>query len=166
MHKLLRSLEKEMAKARNYVDSSQWRQATSLFDGADGLLARFDAALDVSIKDGYLSSKFDPRKKSQSRLQLYAMACKAAVGASDLGKSKGGKWCDVTLEMDGENPDALVGKGERLLKEESWDEAVRTFERAFEATGRSSQDVGDPILRWLISDRRPDPESSAVVEGI
>ena len=43
--------------------------------------------------------------------------------------------------MDEDNVDALVATGERLLKDESWDEAVRTLSRAFELTNQSSQDV-------------------------
>ena len=145
-HKLLRSLDKDTAKVRNFVEGGSWRQALKLLDGEDGLLARFDNSLEEASvpQDGmtYISPHFAPRTKSKSRLDLLALACKAAVNANELGKNKGMRWCEETLVMDESNIDALVGRGERLMKEEKWEEAVRAFERAFENGGRSSQDVG------------------------
>lgn len=145
MHKLLRSLEKDTAKARNFVEGSTWRQALKVLEGDDGLLSRFDEAFEEasSTVDGvnYLPPQFSPRAKSQSRLELLALACKAAVNANELGRDKGTRWCEETLAMDENNIDALVGKGERLMKDERWEEAARTLERAFENGGRSSQDV-------------------------
>lgn len=145
IHKLLRSLNKDTTKARNFVEGSSWRQAIQVLDGAEGLLNRFEKALNEATDDGYLAPQFRAKEKSQSRLELYALACKAAVGAGELKKDKGMKWCEETLVMDPENVDALVGKGERLLKEEKWDEAVRALEGAFEKSGRSSQDVSGPL---------------------
>jgi DnaJ family protein C protein 3 len=146
VHKLLRTLEKETTKVRNFVEGGSWRQAIKLLDGDDGLLARFEAALDDASKAHddsyvYLAPQFSPQSRSQRRLELYGLACKAAVGANDFKKDRGARWCDVTLEMDEGNVDGLVGRGERLLKDEKWEEALRVLERAFEASGRSSQDV-------------------------
>ena len=141
VHKLFRSLEKDTAKARNFVEGSSWRPALKVLDGDDGLLTQFDKALDEAAQDGYLPNQFSPRATSRSRLELLALACKAAVNLNELGKNKGLRWCEETLAMDENNIDALVGKGERLLKEEKWDEAVRVLERAFENGGRSNQDV-------------------------
>ncbi|KAK4685242.1 hypothetical protein P7C73_g4911, partial [Tremellales sp. Uapishka_1] len=137
VHKLLRQLDKETAKARNFVEGGTFRQAIKVLDGEEGLLAKFEQAL----LSADLPDQFQPKKKSLARLQLYAMACKAAVGAGDFTKSKGMKWCDETLAMDPENIDALVGKGEKMLKDENWEDAVRTFDKAFDLGGKSSQDV-------------------------
>jgi DnaJ family protein C protein 3 len=143
IHKLLRSLEKDTAKTRNFVDGSSWRQAMKILDGDDGLLARFDKALDEAIlSDAYLPPQFHPKTKSQTRRDLYAMACKAAVGANELRRDKGAKWCEEVYAMDDGNADALVARGERLLKEEKWEEAIRVLERAFENSGRR-QDVSE-----------------------
>lgn len=149
VHKLLRSLEKETAKARNFVEGGSFRQAIRVLDGDDGLLVKFESALNeaMSNRDGvvYLAPEFNPRHRGQARLELYALACKAAVGANDLKKDKGMRWCEETLEMDEGNIDGLVGRGEKLLKDEKWEEAQRVFETAFEKSGRSSQDVGGHI---------------------
>lgn len=151
VHKLLRSFDKDTAKARNFVEGGSWRQGMKIMEGDDGLLARFDNALDIAStsQEGitYLPPQFSPKAKSQTRLELYALACKAAVGANELRKDKGAKWCEEALAMDENNVDGLVGRGEKLLKEEKWDEAVRVFESAFEKTGRSSQDVGAIVVR-------------------
>ncbi|WWD21936.1 hypothetical protein CI109_106424 [Kwoniella shandongensis] len=143
VHKLLRRLEKDTAKARNFVEGGAWRQAIKIFDGPEGLLAQFDQALEEASEgeSSYLPKQFHPREKSLKRLELYALACKAAVGAGDFSKNKGTKWCEETLKMDEGNADALVARGEKLLKEENWEEAVRVLERAFENSGRSSQDI-------------------------
>lgn len=153
VHKTLRRLQKDTTKARELVDSGNWRQAIKILDGSEGLLARFEEAYkEASQPGGHLSERLPKSKSitSRSRLDLYGMACKASVGANDFGK-RGMKWCDVVLSMDEENVDALVAKGERLLKDESWDEAVRTLQRAFELTGNSSQDVSDFFLAFLFS---------------
>lgn len=146
VHKTLRSLQKDTTKASNLVESGNWRQAIKILDGSEGLLARFETAFaEATGPEGHLAQRVSQSasQPSQARLDLYAMACKASVGANDFGK-RGTKWCDVVLSIDPDNTDALVAKGERLLKDESWDEAVRTLQRAFEATGNSSQDVRAP----------------------
>lgn len=51
------------------------------------------------------------------------------------------KWCDETFAMDDQNSDALIARGEKAMKEDNFEEAVRMLEKAFEATGRSSQDI-------------------------
>jgi DnaJ family protein C protein 3 len=143
VHKTLRSLQKDTTKARNLVEGSQWRQAIKALDGPDGLLAKFETAFEEAVgTEGYLSQRVPQQSKStsQARLDLYALAVKAAVGGSEYGK-RTNKWAEIVLALDEDNVDALVAKGERLLKEESWDEAVRTLSRAFELTNNSSQDV-------------------------
>jgi DnaJ family protein C protein 3 len=143
VHKVLRGLQKDTTKVRGLVEKSQWRQAIKIMDGPEGLLAKFESAFDDAMSsDGHLSERIPSGSKplSQSRLDLYSLACKAAVGGNDFGK-RTAKWADIVLTMDPENADALIALGERQLKDESWDEAVRTLSRAFEATGQSSQDV-------------------------
>lgn len=146
LHKLFRALDKDLQKVRNFVEGGSFRQAIKILEGEKGLLVRFDEALDTASKPQEggvpaIPAHFHPKTKSQARLDLYSLACKAAVGAGDFKKDKGMKWCDTVLEMDEGNADALVAQGEKMLKEERFEEAVRVFERAFENSGRSSQDV-------------------------
>ncbi|WRT65155.1 uncharacterized protein IL334_002098 [Kwoniella shivajii] len=147
VHKLIRKFEKETAKARNFVEGNVFRQAIRLFEGEDGLLRKFDNALEEAMKNQseseeqtpYLPRQFHPKEKSEMRLELYSLACKAIIGLGDF--KKGSKWCEITLELDENNVDGLVAKGEKLLKDENWEEAVRVLERAFENSGRSREDV-------------------------
>jgi DnaJ family protein C protein 3 len=145
VHRLLRSLEKDTAKARNFAEGGTHRQAIKILEGDDGLLARFEKALkDASTEqDGkiWLPPTLRPNETSESRLHLYALACKAAVSANDFTKSRGMKWCDEVYAMDDQNSDALIAKGEKAIKEEKYEEAVRVLEKAFEVTGRSSQEI-------------------------
>ncbi|EIW68583.1 hypothetical protein TREMEDRAFT_44445 [Tremella mesenterica DSM 1558] len=142
-HKLIRSFDKDITKVRNFVEGSMWRQAIKVLDGSEGLIARFEAVLEMAQEgqDGfepYIPRKLNPGQHSQLKLEIYALACKAAVGADH---KKGYVWCEETLRLDENNVDALVGQGEKLLKEEQWEEAVRSLELAFEKSGRSSQDI-------------------------
>ncbi len=132
-----------MSKTRNFVEASQWRQAIKILDGEQGLLERFEQAMEASSE--YLPSRFDPMNKSQKKLEIYALACRAAVGANVMPKVT--KWCDITCHMDPENVDALIGRGERLLKDENWEEAVRVLNKAFDNQGKTSQDVGEKSPR-------------------
>jgi DnaJ family protein C protein 3 len=52
-------------------------------------------------------------------------------------------WCEELLLMQGcENDvEGLVGRAERLMRKEEWEEALRVSEKAFEESGRSRQDV-------------------------
>lgn len=149
MHRLLRSLEKDVAKARNFVEGGTPRPAIKVLDGDDGLLARFEKAFKdaQTEQDGriWLPLTLRPNETSETRLNLYALACKAAVGANDFTKSRGMKWCDEVFAMDAENSDALIARGEKALKEEKYEEAVRMLEKAFETTGRSSQDIANRL---------------------
>lgn len=175
VHKTLRRLQKDTIKAREFVEGGNWRQAIKVLDGSDGLLARFEEAYTEALQPGGSLSERLPKSgstTSQSRLDLYSMACKSSVGANDFGK-RGMNWCEVVLSMDGDNIDALVAKGERCLKDEGWDEAVRTLQRAFELTGNSSQDVR-PLSKTtrhitadiMCTDHEPIDQSSEAAESL
>jgi DnaJ family protein C protein 3 len=143
LHKLLRKLDKETTKARNFNEGGNWRQVLQVLQGDSGLIAQFDQALEAAttgIKP-ILAPQFAAKKRSPSRLELYALACKASVQLGEMSKTKGSKWCEATLEMDPENVDGLTGRGERLLKDEMWQEAVWAFDKAFENGGRSNQEA-------------------------
>ncbi|KAF4615920.1 hypothetical protein D9613_011286 [Agrocybe pediades] len=64
-------------------------------------------------------------------------------------KSQLGKWCDELLTLNGckDDVDGLVGRGETFLVKEEFEEAVRTFERAFESSVRSDRDIDQRLQR-------------------
>ncbi|KAF8901525.1 co-chaperone [Gymnopilus junonius] len=94
-------------------------------------------------------------KMSPQRQTLVRALCKSythmadAVKSSADYKSQMERWCDELLTLDGckDDVDGLVGKGEALLAKEEFEEAVRTFERAFEASGRSDRNIHERLQR-------------------
>ena len=62
-----------------------------------------------------------------------------------------------------EDVDGLVGRGEALLSKEEYQEAIRVFEKAFEASGRSDRDVSNDMERVRIQTLTlvPDPPTDA-----
>ncbi|KDR71063.1 hypothetical protein GALMADRAFT_254233 [Galerina marginata CBS 339.88] len=91
-----------------------------------------------------LASKISPQRQ-----KLVRALCKSYIRLADVAKSSTEykaqmeRWCNEILTLEGcsEDWDGLVGRGETLLAKEDWEEAVRTFERAFEASGRSDRDI-------------------------
>jgi DnaJ family protein C protein 3 len=90
----------------------------------------------------------DTAKLSIQRQTLVRALCKSFTHLAD--QSKGdeykrqmGKWCSELLTMEGcaDDTDGLVGKGEDHLGKEEYEEAVRVFDKAFEASGRSDRNV-------------------------
>jgi DnaJ family protein C protein 3 len=143
VHKLLRKLDKETTKARNYIEGGEWRRALAVLQGDGGLIAQLDDALESATAGAtpLIPKQFNARKKSPARLELYALACKASIQLGEMSKTKGAKWCEAVFEMDPEHVDGLTGRGERLMKDEAWEEAVRVFEKAFANGGQSSQEA-------------------------
>jgi DnaJ homolog subfamily C member 3 len=138
-HRLLKKFDKKFAKLAEQVDASQWTAAIKL---AGELATSFDEALDNALgADSGLPHNVVPRKKSVRRREIYTAMCKAYTGIEIPRKAE--VWCDEVLSMEGgeDDLDALKGKGEASLAKEEWESATRYFERAFEASGRSSGDV-------------------------
>lgn len=91
--------------------------------------------------EGGLPASIVPKHKSAKRREIYQAACKAYFETNLVKQAK--SWCKEVTEMEnGENNlDALKVLGEVSLLEEEWESAVRYLERAFEASGRSNNDV-------------------------
>ena len=106
-----------------------------------GLAAKFDNALEEAMAaiDPPLPKSIVPHKISVRRISIYRATCHAFV--SNQQPMSGDKWCKAVLIMDANDQDALVNAGEMALKKEEWEDAVRFFGRASEASGRSNQDV-------------------------
>ncbi|KAF9478422.1 hypothetical protein BDN70DRAFT_879947 [Pholiota conissans] len=88
-------------------------------------------------------------KVSPQRQHLVRALCKSYTHLADVAKSSAEykaqmeRWCDELLTLNGcnEDVDGLIGRGEALLGKEEWEDAVRVFERAFEASGRSDRNI-------------------------
>jgi len=93
----------------------------------------------MKAMDPPLPASIVPTKMSQRRAAIWRAACKAHIQLSEVRKSE--KWCSELLRMDPEDIDGLVGAGEAALKKEDWEDAVKHFDKAFNASGKSNHDI-------------------------
>ena len=155
-HRLVKSLDKLFKKLDDLMAAEDWRgiinfvlgsapKEASLSALGDGFLSKFEGTLDPEAAAPVTSVAVPPpRKASPRRAAILRALCRAHV---QLRQARGGEqWCDELLRMAGNEKDidALLGKGEALLAREEWEEAVRTFERAWEASGGGNREVRSP----------------------
>ncbi|KAF8313190.1 TPR-like protein [Clavulina sp. PMI_390] len=144
-HRSLKAIEKDFVKLEDFERTSAWASLIRFVVGPggiesdEGFAARFDTLLTSSTIPLNLPESVNPRHRSPRRLQIYGTACKAYVKSNQVLKAE--KWCEETLRIDDKNLDGLIARGEKKLKDEEWEDAVRAFEAAFEASGRSNQEV-------------------------
>ncbi|KAG2014338.1 DnaJ domain-containing protein [Coprinopsis cinerea AmutBmut pab1-1] len=95
----------------------------------------------------------NPEKSSPQRQHIVRSLCKAYTNLAEIAKSseeykkQRSRWCEELLTLDGcaEDVDGLVGKAEGLLAEQEFEEAVRIFDKAFEASGRSDRNIQNKL---------------------
>lgn len=144
-HRTYRRLDKDQSKLERLVDAHDWRSLAKLIVGnkGGGLADAFDAALEDGTKHLHLPTSVIPKKQSLRRQRIYWAACKAYT-MMEL-HSKAEIWCNEVLSMDPEDADALEGKAAGLMAKEEWEEAVRTLEKAFESSGRTSRSIAERL---------------------
>lgn len=148
-HRLVKAFDKLFNKLDVALSEEKWSAVIDLLissDPSSGFAAKFDNALakQTSSQALALPPYIDmPRaeKTSPRRETILRALCKAYTNLRMWDKCE--EYCDQLLGMDGlqNDADGLVGMGEAALKKEEWEEAVRIFEKAFEAGGRSNRDV-------------------------
>ena len=149
LHRKLKSFEKSFAKLNKLREANDWRGVVShLFDKENkesllgtGFADEFDSELRAITDDLHLPSSISPSRQSERRKEVFRGLCQAYVKLEQAKRAE--YWCEELLRFEGnaEDVDGLVGRGEAALIKEQFEEAVRSFERAFELSGRSSQDV-------------------------
>jgi len=183
-HRLVKSLDKQFKKLDELMAAEDWRGIITFILGSapkdatlgapgSGFLATFEVAVEPDAVPSVNVAIPPPKKASPRRAAILRALCRAHV---QLRQARAGElWCDELLRMVGNEKDidALLGKGEALLAREEWEEAVRAFERAWEASGGGNREVR--ILhflcsRGLIPGSESDPRSSiqgaALVETV
>jgi len=147
-HRLFKSFTKEFEKLEKADKSNDWKAVLRVVVGykdSVGLTKKLDEALENAIPSMKLPVGADAKKLSQARKTVYKAACR---GYSKDGKpQKAVEWCDEVLKMDENDLDALVNRGDLALSKEAWQEAVRAFDKAFEASGRSNQEVHQKLQK-------------------
>lgn len=165
LHRLVKAFERGFAKLEELQMKEDWRGIVLLLTAPgknNDLMRRFDEALqentsresilppELAIPQPTPGSKHkaDPpiplpnaTKSSPRRIILVRVLCKAYTQLNNLPKAE--PWCQELLTLDGceSDVDGLVGHAEGLLKKEEYEEAVKVFTEAFEASGRQNRDV-------------------------
>ncbi|KAI0771664.1 hypothetical protein BD413DRAFT_604422 [Trametes elegans] len=157
LHRLVKAFDKSFKQLDKLLKAEDWRGIIKLLygtgdSGADGFLAKFDAALAEQTTREALDVQPqiplpDAKRTSPRRAVLLRSLCRAYVKANQA--KKGEQWCNALLEMHGmeNDSDALVGRAEALLAKEEWEEAVRVLERVFEASGRQDREIAQRLQR-------------------
>ncbi|PWN49763.1 TPR-like protein [Violaceomyces palustris] len=153
-HKRLRNIEKALKKARNFANSESYRAVLSALKGGKvggnaSIIQDVEKAIEEDLKvvevegeeQSVLPEGLDPEiiKRSALLLELNGLYCKAHAELNELDKAMA--YCEKVLEVDAENVDANVAKAEVMMKEEKYEEAVRTLEGAFERSGRTDRKI-------------------------
>lgn len=133
-HREIKQFDKQFAKLQTFEEGSMWASIIKHVTAAEGLAAKFDAALTARLELFALPESVDALKMSTRRHTLYSAACRAFVQHGQI--KRGESWCTELLRMDPDAVDGLVAKAELALAAEDFEDAVRQFERAFEASGR------------------------------
>jgi len=151
-HRLFKSLDKQFKKLDGLMAVEDWRGIISFILGStpkdatlsapgNGFLATFEGAAEPDAAPSLVVAIPPPRKASPRRAAILRALCRAHV---QLRQARAGEqWCDELLRIIGNEKDidALLGKGEALLAREEWEEAVRAFERAWEASGGGNREI-------------------------
>jgi DnaJ homolog subfamily C member 3 len=151
-HRLVKSLDKQFKKLDELMAAEDWRGLITFILGTapkdatisapgSGFLATFEGAVQPGATPSVNVAIPPPKKASPRRAAILRALCRAHVQLRQARAAE--QWCDELLRMVGNEKDidALLGKGEALLAREEWEEAVRTFERAWEASGGGNREV-------------------------
>lgn len=142
MFKLLKSLDKELAKVRNFSNSNGHRSAIKILfpktNEAEGLIESVKLTIRQSqepdLKSGLTEPLISPdvaelENKSKLLTLLYSFTCKAYIGLNDL--KLGQPICEVLYGRDKEDPWGIIGRAEALMAQEEWDQAVNLLRDAY-----------------------------------
>ncbi|KAI0317606.1 hypothetical protein OF83DRAFT_1120519 [Amylostereum chailletii] len=156
-HRTVKKMDNAFSKLDQLMNAEDWRGIIAFLLGSkakdatpsgpgDGFFATFEEAAGQHISPAMLDlppgiSIPPPRVGSPRRAEILRALCRAHVQSKQA--RLGERWCDELLRMEGNDRDidALLGKGEALLVNEEWEEAVRTFERAWDASGGGNREI-------------------------
>ncbi|EJD42377.1 hypothetical protein AURDEDRAFT_115037 [Auricularia subglabra TFB-10046 SS5] len=145
-HRRFKQFDKQFTKLQTLLDGSAWASTIKLVTAPEnGLAAKFEAAMKAALEPLALPATIDPLRVSAKRHTIYTAACRAFVESQQIRKSEA--WCTELLRMDEESTEGLIGRGELALIKEDWEDAVRAFEKAWEAQGRQGGELHQKLQR-------------------
>lgn len=149
-HRQLKKFDKTLAAIQKALEGSNWPEAIKL---VEDFAPKFDSAMETALNpksldlEGGLPAGIVPKRKSVKRREIYHAACRAYFESQLI--KQAASWCKEVTEMEGgeNNLDALKALAELSIIDEEWEAAVRYLERAFEASGRSNNDIHQRLQR-------------------
>lgn len=149
--RLAKTFGKSFDKLDKHLSEDNWKGVIDLLE-RDGFAAKFDVALKENTSEDVLGFPTwlklpSARETSPRRETILRSMCKAHVRLGHPKKAQ--TWCEQLDLMSGDEDDvdALVGKGELLLVQEEYDQALAVMQRAWEACGKRDQYVKERVIR-------------------
>ncbi|KAJ9475136.1 hypothetical protein PHBOTO_005206 [Pseudozyma hubeiensis] len=151
MHRKIKALEKALKKARNFYNSQSYRAVLSALKGGkvggptvvDEIKEAIKAATEVQSGDEEplipSTYKGDPVQQSGLLFELHIMYCKSYTELNDMSKAM--PFCELVLDRDPDNVEAVLARAELALQREEYDAAVRDLTKAFDASGRTDRSI-------------------------
>ncbi|KAI8644116.1 hypothetical protein BD408DRAFT_475035 [Parasitella parasitica] len=143
LFKKMKKLSKDITSIEKDIELKKYATASNRLIGTpnrQGILSEVDADFEALKQE----LKVDELPK-RLHLKCYQMACKLHGEQKDKDEEKIESWCSKALEIQGDDVDALIYRGEVLLNRKEYENAVNDLEKANEIS-----DGRDQRLRHLL----------------
>lgn len=144
--KKLKAVERELGKLRNWVDGGRWAEASLVLAGGSktkGVIIDIRDLLSTYSDGEILPPTLTP-SLSPLLTTLLSTLCRSYISLGNTRKATVA--CEEVWEVNKEDLWGMVGKGEKEVQEENWQEGVNLLQKAFEMSGRSDRLVGFFLL--------------------
>lgn len=144
-------MSKALKKATNFIEAGSWRAALSAMKGAKvggptlmqdvEQAIKDDCALGKNGEDSVIPAALHASALDESALlfELHELHCRAHTELGEIKKAM--PYCEKVLKRDGDNKYGRIARGEQNMEADEYEEAVRDFRAAFEATGKQDAKI-------------------------
>lgn len=140
----IKKLNKDLASIENDIELKKYATAANRLIGTtnrQGILPEIES--DYEQLEKQLKSKL-PKKLYG---KCYQLACKLYGQQKESDESKIEKWCSLALDIQDDDVDALVYRGQVLLNKKDFEASVRDLEKANEVSGGQNHKVRQLLLQ-------------------
>ncbi|KAK4056524.1 hypothetical protein OIO90_002371 [Microbotryomycetes sp. JL221] len=152
LFKSLKKLDKEVTKAKNWIDSSRWTEVALSLAGSSTDKGIVDKVKDMieeytSMTRGLVQAPLpvgtgtSEQLADKSPLLRSAMStlCRAYVMLGRTRKAE--NICEQVLRTNEDDVWALTSRGDGFMNQDKFEDAVRVYSKAFENSGRSDREI-------------------------
>ncbi|PWN27578.1 DnaJ-domain-containing protein [Jaminaea rosea] len=149
-HRRLKGVEKQLKKADRFAEQGEWRAVLSALKGAkvgkNTVLQNVEEALAEDKESQLLPPGTESAVEASLLLHhIRKLHCRAHTSLDEPLKAK--PFCETVLAQDGEDVWALVSRGDSLMKEEKYEEAMRDYRLALERAGGQDQSIHSRLTK-------------------